>query len=341
MEDKMSFKKSGIIISMLLLVTLLGASGDELSQTFDGPDVDTIYANIRHAGLHYDMEESIMTFTNEGMQLVCTLTIPKAGKSCPVVITLNGFVGGRDEEPIPGTDETVYTRLCRILAGHGIASLRVDFRGYGDSDGTFDMISFSTQRSDILAAVEFITHRLKRKVDAEKIGILGFSQGGLVATITAAKDERVDSICLWSPPSYPPICYEGLLTKDGIKQGMALKEGESVSLGLYLDGVYLGWDVTLGAGFFRDLFSVNPLVELRTYKNPMMVISGLKDNIVWPQPAASAVFLKYHDGYERLVQIDADHEFDYWDGPVAEKMTDAIYWSVAWFIKTLRYLKGD
>lgn len=332
-------KKITLITLTAILLSSVSMFGDETSDVFRGPDVNAIYDRIRNAGLNHDLEESIVTFTNEGMTLVCTLTVPKVNKKCPIVITLNGFVGGRDEEPIPETDETVYTRLCKVLAGHGIASLRVDFRGYGESDGTFDMIGFTTQQSDILAAVEFICRRLKRKVDKERIGILGFSQGGLVAAITAAEEERVGSICLWSPPSSPPICYEGLLTKEGVKQGLTLAEGESMDFGLYIDGVYLHWDVTLGHRFFADLFGVDPLAEVQKYKNPMMLVSGLQDNIVWPQPQASAVFLKYHDGYEKLVVIDADHEFDYWDGPVAEKLTDAIYWSTAWFIKTLKYEK--
>lgn len=67
-----------------------------------------------------------------------------------------------------------------------------------------------------------------------------------------------------------------------------------------------------------------------------MVVSGLKDNIVWPQPHQSQIYLNNHNGPHQLAVIDADHEFDYWDDPEAEKLIDAIFWSTAWFIETLK-----
>lgn len=334
----MNHLKKGVIATLVFFVLYLfvmAVPGNQENKKGRNLNVDDTYNEIRNAPLPYDYEEQVVEFYNEGMRLEGTLMVPKISKKCPIVITLNGFVGDRHEEPIPDANETVYQRLCKVLAGHGIASLRLDCRGYGASDGEFSMVRFTSQVSDVRAAVEFIGRKLRRVVDFKSIGLLGFSQGGLVSAVSASMEERVDSVVLWSPPATPPICYEGLLTKNGVKQGLALAEGESISLGLYLDDIYLGWDVTLGRGFFQDLFLVNPVAAIRDYKNPLMVISGLQDNIVWPQPQQSQVFLDNHEGPEKLVEIDADHEFDYWDGPVAEKLTDAIYWSTAWFILTL------
>jgi pimeloyl-ACP methyl ester carboxylesterase len=335
----MSQGKRGFLFTVLclfLLTLVMGVNGETKKRRGRSYDVDGVYNEIRNAPLMYEYTERNIEFYNEGMRLEGSLMAPKISKKCPIVITINGFIGDRHEEPIPGAGETVYQRLCKILAGHGIASLRLDCRGYGASDGEFNMVHFSSQVSDVLAAVEFISRSLRREVDFKSIGILGFSQGGLVTSVSASKEERVDSIVLWSPPAAPPITYEGLLTKQGILQGLALAEGESIDLGLYLDGVYLEWDVNLGRNFFQDLFLINPVAAIKDYENPMMVVSGLKDNIVWPQPHQSQIFLDNHDGPEKLVQIDADHEFDYWDGPDAVKLTDAIYWSVAWFVATLK-----
>lgn len=335
----MSNKKKGIILAVLLvfsLASVLAAGAEKDKRKARNYDVDGIYHNIRTAPLMYEYNERNIQFWNEGMRLEGSLMTPKMNKKCPIVITINGFVGDRHEEPIPGAGETVYQRLCKILAGHGIASIRLDCRGYGASDGEFSMVHFNSQVSDVIACIEFISRQLRRQVDFKSIGVLGFSQGGLVASLTGSREERVDSLVLWSPPAAPPITYEGLLTKQGILQGLALAEGESIDLGLYLDGVYLGWDVTLGRNFFQDLFLVNPVAAIKDYENPLMVVSGLKDNIVWPQPHQSQIFLDNHDGPEKLIQIDADHEFDYWDGPDAVLLTDAIYWSVAWFMATLK-----
>jgi pimeloyl-ACP methyl ester carboxylesterase len=334
-------QKSGkgvIFISIILMVVFsfsfsLNGNGNQYGQSFSGPSVEQIYENIRYSGPLYEWEESIVTFTNEGMTLVCSLVIPETQKSCPIIITLNGFLGDRNDIIVPGTDEQCWKRLSRIMAEQGIASLRVDFRGSGESDGDYSMTSFSTQISDTMAALDYITRTLKHQVNSRSIGIFGFSQGGLVGSTVAARDKRVDSVVLWSSPSHPPHCYEELLLREGVKQGLALPEGGTITLGLYLNGQYLNWDVTLGKEFFEDLFNVNPLAEIRKYKGPMMIVAGQNDIIVWPQPISSQSYLKYHDGYEKLVVLNAGHSFA-GEGP--EVLDNAIYWSTAWFIKTLK-----
>jgi hypothetical protein len=129
--------------------------------------------------------------------------------------------------------------------------------------------------------------------------------------------------------------HEGLLTKEGIKQGLALPEGETITIPVCVDGFFY-WDVTLGRAFFDGLFQIGPLMEIRRFEKPYMYISGIKTPIVWPQPHTGDTFLKYHEGEEKQVVLNADHAFDFWDGPVPERLDDAIYWSTAWFIATLK-----
>jgi pimeloyl-ACP methyl ester carboxylesterase len=332
----MRFNKTTIILTILVMVwalgTPLGLEGKSYNQ---GPGVEEIYQSIRNAAPLYEWDESIVTFENEGMTLVCSLTIPTTHLLCPIVISLNGFGGDRNDVVIPGTDEPFFKRFSRILAEQGFASLRVDFRGSGDSEGEFQMTTFSTQISDALAAVDYICSNLKHQVDTKSIGIMGFSQGGLVGSTTAAKDKRVDSLVLWSPATFPPHEYEGLITKEGIQAGLALPDGGYDMFGLYLNGQYLGMDLSLGKGFFEDLFNIDPAAEIRKYKNPLMVIVGTSDPIVWPQPAKGQLYMKYHQGYEKLVVMDVDHTFNHWAGP--EGPDNTFYWSTAWFIKTLKH----
>jgi pimeloyl-ACP methyl ester carboxylesterase len=323
-----------VFVLVLVCSLTLSAKGDKQGNNYAGPSVEEIYENILYSGPLYEWEENIVTFTNEGMTLVCSLVIPKAQKSCPIIITLNGFLGDRNDIVVPGTDEPCWKRLSRIMAEQGFASLRVDFRGSGESDGDYSMSSFSTQISDTMAALDYITRRLKHQVNSQSIGIFGFSQGGLVASTAAARDKRVDSVVLWSSPSHPPHCYEELLLREGVKQGLALPDGGTITLGLYLNGQYLNWDVTLGKGFFEDLFNINPLAEMRKYKGPLMIVAGQNDIIVWPQPLSSQSYLKYHNGCEKLVVLDAGHSFAM-EGP--EKLDNAIYWTTAWYIKTLKH----
>jgi len=318
-----------IVICLLVFVFSLSAKAQN-----SGLSVEEIYNSIRSCGPQYDWVESIVTFTNEGMTLVCSLTIPGTSQLPPIVITMNGFGGDRDDVEIPGTGEPFFKRFARILAEQGIASLRIDFRGSGDSDGEYQMTSFSTQISDALAAVDYICNNLKHQVNTKSIGMMGFSQGGIGGSTAAAKDKRVDSVVLWSPVTCPPHTYEGLITKQGIKTGLALPDGGWDMFGLYLDGQYLGVDLPLGKVFFEDLFNIDPLAEIRKYQDPLMVIVGNEDPIVWPQPAKGQLYMKYHEGFEKLVALDVDHAFNWWAGP--EGPDTAYYWSTAWFIKTLK-----
>jgi dienelactone hydrolase len=326
----MNPKKAWVIVTCLL-VFVFSLSTNAQNR---GPSVEEIYNSIRYSGPQYDWVETIVTFTNEGMTLVCSLTIPGTSHVAPIVITMNGFGGDRNDVVIPGTDEPFFKRFARILAEQGIASLRVDFRGSGDSDGEYQMTSFSTQISDALAAVDYICSNLKHQVNTKSIGMMGFSQGGLVGSTAAAKDKRVDSLVLWSPVTSAPHCYQGLLLEEGVKQGLALPDGGWDMFGIYVNGQYVGLDLPLGKGFFEDLFNIDPVAEIREFKNPMMVIVGKEDPIVWPQPAKGQLYIKYHEGFEKLVALDLDHAFNWWAGP--EGPDTAFYWSTAWFIKTLK-----
>jgi uncharacterized protein len=330
-------KKLVFIIISLVFVLSIGAVENKGKKGFSSEKVDEIYNSIRNASPKYEWEERTVTFQNEGMNMVCSLVVPlDTGSKPAIAIFLNGFAGDRKELLVTGTDEYIWERLSRIMAEQGVATLRIDYRGSGDSDGTFEMTTFETQISDAIAAVEYISKYLREKVDWKNIGLLGFSQGGLVAACTSARDDRVDSVLLWSPVSHPPMVYENLLSKEGVKMGLALPEGDSATFPIYVNEVYVDWDVPLGKGFFDGLFQVAPLTELsKSYFGPMMALCGQNDPIIWPQPHQSEIYLRYHDGFEKLVMLDADHAFNWWDGSEPEKFHDACYWSAAWFLHTL------
>lgn len=328
---------SFVLVILTVLSSLVLGAGELNQQTrHSSEEVDAIYNMIRHRGPVYEWEGQEVAFTFKGMKMVGDLYTPKTNKKMPIVIFLNGFAGDRKEELVADSTEYIWERVSRVLAEQGFAALRVDFRGSGDSDGEFTMASFTTQIEDCIAMLDFISFQLRSRVDWKNIGLIGFSQGGLVAACTAARDDRVDSLCLWSPVSHPPMVYENLLTKQGVLKGLALPEGGSGVFPIYVGETYVNWDVPLGKTFFDNLFQVAPLPEIQqNYHGPLFAICGVKDPIIWPQPHQSELYLRYHDGFEKLVMLDADHAFNYWDGPNPEKFDDAIYWSAAWFMHTL------
>jgi len=331
------FQKNGRVLITFMLMVLFsmpvlaveGRHGHH--QT---PDVDSIYETIRHASPEYEgIVEEVVTFQNEGMTLVATLVLPKKAKRPPIVITLNGFAEDRFYKVIPNTGgEHFYVRLSRLLAGQGIATLRVDYRGSGESDGDYTMTTFSTQISDALAAVEYVTSELRHVVNTRRLGMFGFSQGGLVTAVAVSKDRRIGSAVIWSGVVTPTYTYGNLLTFDGLKRGTQLIKGGSTQVPIYVGELYLG-DIELGDGFFKEVFTTDPRAAMRDYDGPVMYVGGASDPIVYPQPAVGQSLLDNHDGPEKMVLLPGDHEFDSDYGP--EQFDDAAYWASAWYLATL------
>lgn len=94
-----------------------------------------------------------------------------------------------------------------------------------------------------------------------------------------------------------------------------------------------GATTTLKGSFVRDLYMVDPVAEITAFKGPLLVIVGLNDTIVSPQPQSGEIYLVYHQGDEALVQLDADHMFDCLAR--LEKVDEAICATVTWLDKTL------
>jgi pimeloyl-ACP methyl ester carboxylesterase len=92
--------------------------------------------------------------------------------------------------------------LADHLTRHGIAVLRSDDRGVGESGGDFHQATTSDLATDAEAAVAWL--RSRRDVDAGRIGLIGHSEGGLIAAMVAARDDDVAAIVLMAAPGVPP-----------------------------------------------------------------------------------------------------------------------------------------
>lgn len=275
----------------------------------------------------FEYAESIVNFENEGLNIIGTLAMPATDEAVPLVLLFHGFKGERDELPIVNTEEAMYSRTARIFAERGIATLRIEFRGSGESEGLWEDTTFTGQISDALVALDFA--QTVEGVDPERIGIIGLSQGGLVAASAAGQDARVKSLVLWSAAANPASNFSALLPMELIQQGLALPDGEALP-------VTLPWgeETSMKRAFFEELFTVDPVAAITAYSGPMLVVVGSRDTTVYPQPQQGQVFLNYHEGEEALVVLDGDHVFDVLaTGP--EVVDQAIFNSLAWFMETL------
>ncbi len=138
--------------------------------------------------LPYREEE--VTFGHDGVNLAGTLTLPEGEGPFPAVILLSGSgQQNRDEEIgiVPGY------KPFRLLADHltrnRIAVLRYDDRGVGGSTGDLTNATSADFADDAEAALDYLLSR--PEIDPAQVGLLGHSEGGMIAAMLAARDPRV------------------------------------------------------------------------------------------------------------------------------------------------------
>lgn len=316
------------LIWVAVLLALLALPVASFAQ--DEGSTTAAYETFLSAEPMYGVVESVVGIDRDGLNMVGTLALPDGGEGpFPIVLLFHGFMGERDELPIVGIEsmEGMYTRTARVLAGQGIASLRIEFIGSGESDGEWADTTFTSQIDDAIAALDFV--QTLDNIDGERIGLIGLSQGGLVAASVAGRDPRIDSVVLWSAAASPTANFPGLIGQETFMEGLTNPEGVTFTLPW-------GEETTIHQAFFLDVYNVDPVAELSRFAGPVMAIGGLRDTTVFPQPYMNDLFLNNHDGPEMLVTVDGDHVFDVLTPEAgATVIDDVIAWSIAWLTQTL------
>jgi pimeloyl-ACP methyl ester carboxylesterase len=124
--------------------------------------------------------------------LAGTLSVPKGEGPFPCVVMVTGSGPQDRDEALMG--HRPFFVIADYLTRHGIAVLRYDDRGTAKSTGTFAMATSDDFAEDAFAAVEFL--KLRKEVDPKKIGIIGHSEGGIIAPMCAAKSKDVAFIVM-------------------------------------------------------------------------------------------------------------------------------------------------
>ena len=142
------------------------------------------------------MKAESIIFKSGALKLEGRLAIPpRAGTAAGVVIC--------HPHPLYGgsmTNNVVYA-VSGALAKKGIASLCFNFRGVGRSEGKHD--GGQGEIDDALAAIAFLAGR--SEIDAGRIGLAGYSFGGVIALNAAAQSGRIKAVAAVSPPEIPDL----------------------------------------------------------------------------------------------------------------------------------------
>lgn len=142
----------------------------------------------------YSYYSEDITFDNkiEGISLAGTLTLPKKDGIFPVVVLISGSGPQNRNEELMG--HKPFLVLSDYLTKNGIAVLRFDDRGVGLSKGKFDLATSANFATDVEAAVNYL--KTRKEINKNKIGLIGHSEGGIIAPIIASKSKDIAFIVL-------------------------------------------------------------------------------------------------------------------------------------------------
>jgi len=230
-----------------------------------------------------------VTFQSEGQRVSGILHLPEVwSRGC--VIASHGLLSSKDSEK--------YIAFGERISKEGIAMLRFDFRGIGESEGRIEDDTVSRRISDLGSAIDVVKSRPDL---GNRVGLLGSSLGGYLSLIKASMEREVRVVVIWATPFH--------LDDLGSK-----KQEKDYPLP--------------GEAFFEDL-SKHRLLPLLPKVSDCLVIHGEKDELV-PVDQAWEIFHNLGAPKEIHIIEGADHRLT--DPKHRQR---AMELSVEWFKKYL------
>jgi len=149
----------------------------------------------------YPYREEEVSYENKpaAVKFAATLTIPQGKGPFPAVFLITGSGPQDRDESLMG--HKPFLVLADYLTRRGIAVLRADDRGFGKSTGVFSTATTLDFVSDAEAALAFL--KTRSEVDSQKIGLIGHSEGGMIAPIVAAMNHDVAFIVMMAGTGVP------------------------------------------------------------------------------------------------------------------------------------------
>ncbi|SHF33116.1 alpha/beta hydrolase family protein [Pedobacter caeni] len=181
----------------------------------------------------YQQEEVLFTNPKGGHQLAGTLTLPSNGKASKIVILITGSGAQNRDEEIVEFNHRPFLVLSDWLTRNGIAVLRYDDRGTAKSTGNFFQATTADFADDVEAAVNFIGSRPDLK--KLSLGLVGHSEGGMIAPIVAARNKAVKFMVLLAGPGIASSQVMRQQSEDMKK--VTQNSDDTIVMGAYINGV--------------------------------------------------------------------------------------------------------
>ncbi|MGI9091824.1 MAG: alpha/beta hydrolase family protein [Gemmatimonadaceae bacterium] len=230
--------------------------------------------------------------TPMGHTLAGTLTLPKgASREHPVgaIVTVTGSGPQDRDEYIGLPGYRPFRQLADSLGRRGIAVLRMDDRGTGASKGTFKGATSADFAEDARAGLAYL--RTRPEIKASSLGVLGHSEGAVIAPIVAEKEPTLRAIVLLAGVARPARSALHFQMDNNIKHDTALTQAKRDSA---IAAIPTKIDSMMAADPWMKFFlTYDPSATARRVKTPaVLILTGANDQQADPKqvPEWAAAF---------------------------------------------------
>ncbi|MFJ9711656.1 alpha/beta hydrolase [Streptomyces sp. NPDC101234] len=222
------------------------------------------------------------------MTLRSTVHVPEGppGTRWPTAVFVHGFTSNRLELPS-------FVGMSRLLEAAGIASVRFDLSGHGESDGDFFDVTITGEIAETRAVLRAV--RNLDFVAPDRLALVGMSMGSVVAGIAAAEEPRISALCLWSPAAVAPF-----------EIGSGYLKGRSLAAQIEQKGYFDADGYRMSPALVADIAGLDVYGRSGPYTGPVHILHGDKDEIAPLEYARR--YLNHYDGNAELEVVEgADH----------------------------------
>ncbi len=271
-------------------------------------------------------EVKVMIKSIRDTQIPCTVVVPKVEGKMPLVLMAHGFCSNREENGM-------FTNLAIDLAKQGIASVRCDFAGCGESQESHSVCSLGSNMNDLDACLAYMKENYA--IDEQSLALLGYSMGGKVVTHYSEKHPEIKVLGLWAPAimnkleSIAGDCAPIYVQEEALKE--AKENGAYMYANTFDDRI-----IPIGMNFIEQILEAYTADVFSQFKGTSLIVAGDLDDII-PIEELNKFKENYHEEnkFNYHVVQGANHGFGAWTSQ-PEQGKELISTTLEFFVGALK-----